>query len=179
LTQRWVRVASPAILAVAGLVALAVAGPLDKEWLYWRASYAELGVGAVEGMALRAGALVVAGVLALAALALVPRSARWFTPLGSASLVVYLCHGFVVKAADYAGVDGLVAQAPTLGLLGLTLGGLVVAVALAWPPVAQRLGVLVDPISTVDADGPDAGAMPLSTRVEHHPELALTRHLPR
>ena len=55
-----------------------------------------------------------------------------------------------------------------------------VAVLLAWPPVAQRLGVLVDPISSVEAsDGPDAEPMPLSTRIEHHPEVTLTRHLPR
>ena len=105
-------------------------------------------------MALRAVALLVTGVLALAALALAPRSRQWFTPLGSASLVVYLGHGFVVKGADYAGVDTLVAQAPGWGFVTLTLAAAAVAVLLAWP-------------------------MPLSTRIEHHPEVTLTRHLPR
>ncbi len=180
LARPGVRLAAAGLMAGAAASALVVAGPLDKEWLYWRTSYAELGVGVAEGMALRAVALLVAAVLALAALALVPRSRRWFTPLGSASLVVYLGHGFVVKAADYAGVDDLVARAPGLGLVGLTVAGAVVAVLLAWPPVAQRLGVLVDPISSMEAaDGPDADAMPLSTRVEHHPEVHLARHLPR
>ena len=174
------RTAAAGLMLATAVTALLVAGPLDKEWLYWRASYAELGVGAAEGMALRAAALLVTGVLALAALALVPRSRQWFTPLGSASLVVYLGHGFVVKGADYAGVDTLVAQAPGWGFVALTLAAAAVAVLLAWPPVAQRLGVLVDPISSVEAsDGPDAEPMPLSTRIEHHPEVTLTRHLPR
>jgi len=174
------RLAAAGLMALTGVASLLVAGPLDKEWLYWRASYDELGVGAVDGMVLRAVALVVAGGLALAALALMPRSARWFTPLGSASLVVYLGHGFVVKGADYAGVDDLVAHAPGLGFVLLTVAGAALAVLLAWPPVAQRLGVLVDPISSVEAsEGPDAEPMPLSTRVEHHPELTLARHLPR
>jgi fucose 4-O-acetylase-like acetyltransferase len=180
LSRRRVRLAAVGLMVVTGVVALLVAGPLDKEWLYWRSSYAELGVGAVDGMLLRAVALAVTGTLALAALALVPRSRRWFTPLGSASLVVYLGHGFVVKGADYAGVDDLVAQAPGPGFVVLTLAGAAVAVLLAWPPVAQRLGVLVDPIRSMEeSEGPDAEPMPLSTRVEHHPELTLARHLPR
>jgi len=180
LSRPRVRLAAAGLMAVTGVVALLVAGPLDKEWLYWRSSYEELGVGAADGMALRAVTLVVAGTLALAALALMPRSRRWFTPLGSASLVVYLCHGFVVKAADYAGVDDLVARAPGPGFVVLTVAGAAVAVLLASPPVAQRLGVLVDPISSVEAaEGPDAEPMPLSTRIEHHPEVTLTRHLPR
>jgi len=179
LTRRRVRLTAAGLMGMTGAVALAVAGPLDKEWLYWRSSYAELGVGAVDGMLLRAVALVVTGTLALAALALVPRSRRWFTPLGSASLVVYLGHGFVVKGADYAGVDDLVARAPGLGFVLLTVAGAAVAVLLAWAPVAQRVGVLVDPISSMESEGPDAEPMPLSTRVEHHPELTLARHLPR
>ena len=61
-----------------------------------------------------------AGTLALSALSLIPRSQRWFTPLGSASLVVYLFHGFVVKGAEYAGVGGLSEHDPVTAFLAVT-----------------------------------------------------------
>ena len=43
------RMAAAGLMLATAVTALLVAGPLDKEWLYWRASYAELGVGAAEG----------------------------------------------------------------------------------------------------------------------------------
>ncbi len=68
----------------------------------------------------RLGLLVVAGALALGALSLIPRSQRWFTPLGAASLVVYLFHGFAVKGAEYAGVGGLSERDPVTAFLAVT-----------------------------------------------------------
>src|SRR5689334_24479453 len=58
----------------------------------------------VQTCALPISVMAVAATLALSALSLIPTSQRWFTPLGSASLVVYLFHGFFVKAAEYADV---------------------------------------------------------------------------
>ena len=146
-----------------------VAEPMSIEWLYWRSSYDAIGVGAWEGMAARAGLLVVAGVLALAALSLVPRSHRWFTRLGAASLVVYLCHGFFVKAAQYAGVGGMVERDEVTAFVLVTGGAVLLALALSATPVARRLNKLVDPISTVTEDTP--GMLP----PHHHREQAVRR----
>ena len=174
-----VRVVAAGLLASAFVAAVFVAPALSKEWLYWRASYGELGVTFAEGVVLRAVMLAVAGVLALSALALVPRSQRWFTPLGSASLVVYLFHGFFVKAGEYAGVGDLVEWDPVTAFLLVTGAAAGVALLLAATPVARRLNVLVDPISTVTADTPGV-LEPHHHRadVEQELELALTHRHP-
>jgi fucose 4-O-acetylase-like acetyltransferase len=169
-----------AALMTAAFVAAVFAAPLvSKEWLYWRASYGELGVSFGQGVLLRAVMLVVAGGLALSALALVPRSQRWFTPLGSASLVVYLFHGFFVKAGEYAGVGGLLAWDPVTAFLLVTGAATGLALLLAATPVARRLNLLVDPISTVTADTPGV-LEPHQQRldVEQELELALTHRHP-
>ena len=116
--------------------------------------------------------LVVAAVLALAALALVPRSRRWFTPLGAASLVVYLCHGFFVKAAEYAGAGNLVELDEVTAFVIITGAAVLLTLALAATPVARRLNKLVDPISTAVEDTP--GILPPHHHREHtHRHLAL------
>jgi fucose 4-O-acetylase-like acetyltransferase len=174
-----VRVVAAALLATAFVAAVFAAPALSKEWLYWRASYGELGVSFTEGVALRAVMLAAAGVLALAALALVPRSQRWFTSLGSASLVVYLFHGFFVKAALYAGVGGLEEWDPVTAFLLVTGAATGLALLLAATPVAKRLNVLVDPISTVTADTP--GVLEPHhhrTDVEQELDVALTHRHP-
>lgn len=171
------RVVAVVLLTGAFVVATVVASQVDKEWLYWRSSYSELGVPFWSGVALRGVALLVAGVLALSAIALIPRSQRWFTPLGSASLVVYLFHGFFVKAAEYAGVEGLVEHDPVTGFLLVTGSAVAVALLLAAAPVARRLNALVDPISTVTADTPGV-LEPHHHRTRVERRLALTHRHP-
>jgi fucose 4-O-acetylase-like acetyltransferase len=142
---------------VAGALALLVALPAafllspraSTEWIYWRASYDELGVGFLQGAGIRLVLLVACGALALAALSLVPTSRTRFTALGSASLVVYLFHGFAVKAADYAGVADLAAAWPAATLALLTAAAIGLGVLLAVPPVSQRLGAVVDPVGAL------------------------------
>lgn len=141
------RGAAVAVVAAAACLTVAVDGPTVTEWLYWRSGYAELGVTVAEGVATRAGLLVVAGVVAVACLALVPGRDGWFSRLGAASLVVYLGHGAVVKAFEYAGPSAWLAGHPVAGLVVATGGAVLLAVTLAAPPVAARLEVLVDPVS--------------------------------
>ncbi|HET9858174.1 MAG TPA: acyltransferase family protein, partial [Nocardioidaceae bacterium] len=140
------RLTSAGVLLVAAALAPWFSPRVSAEWLYWRASYAELERGFVEGAAGRLGLLVLSTVLALCVLSLMPTSARWFTPLGAASLVVYLCHGFLVKGAEYAGLGDVLGAWPLDGLLVTSLFGVGVALALAAPQVARRLDVLVDPV---------------------------------
>jgi fucose 4-O-acetylase-like acetyltransferase len=184
--EQFERLAAPRVrrlalgaLAIGFVAAVFLAEPTSKEWLYWRASYGELGVPAPVGMLVRLGLLVVAGVLALSVLALVPRTQRWFTSLGAASLVVYLCHGFFVKAALYAGVGGWAAGDPVTAFVVLSAAAVLLSLALAATPVSRRLNVLVDPISVAAADIPGIVA-PDHQRVTLQRRLAPTHpHLTR
>lgn len=177
LARTRVRVIAAILLWGAFVASVFVAGHLSKEWLYWRTGYADLGVTFGAGVALRTALIVVAGALTLSALALIPRSQRWFTPLGAASLVVYLFHGFVVKAAEYAGVGAVLERDPVTSFLLLTGSAVAVSLLLAATPVARRLNVLVDPISTVTADTPGV-LEPDQHRTDVEQELALTHHHP-
>lgn len=172
-----VRTAAAAALGIAFVAAAFVAEPLSTEWLYWRSSYDAMDVTVWQGLAGRAGVLVVAAVLALSALALIPRSHRWFTPLGAASLVVYLCHGFFVKAAQYAGAGGLVEADEITAFVIVTGAAVLLALALAATPVSRRLNSLVDPISTATADTPGI-IEPHHHRVRTEHRLALTHRHP-
>ena len=141
-----VRAGAAALLVTAFLLAQLIDGRLATEWLYWRSSYAELDAGMIHGIAIRAALLAVGGLLALSFLAWVPRRGGWFARLGAATLVVYLFHGFFVKSAEYAGVAGWAADRPWLALVVTTAASVVLALALAAPPVARRLNVVVDPV---------------------------------
>lgn len=143
------RLAGAIALAAAALLAPFIDGRLSTEWLYWRSSYAELGVTFAEGVGIRLGMLAVCALLALAALSLVPASRQWFTPLGAATLVVYLVHGFPVKAAEYAGLAGLADAHPLPTVLVATVAGMLLATVLALPPVARRLTLVVDPVGSL------------------------------
>jgi fucose 4-O-acetylase-like acetyltransferase len=177
LAETRVRVWAFAALALAFVVSAFVAKPMNIEWLYWRSSYDAMNAEVWEGLAGRFGMILVAGVLALAALSLMPRSYRWFTPLGAASLVVYLCHGFFVKAAQYAGVGGLVEHDEVTAFVLITGAAVLLALALSATPVAKRLNKLVDPISTATEDTPGM-LPPHHHRVGVEQRLALTHRHP-
>ncbi len=139
---RW---AGLAVLAGGIPVALWVHTTLGSEWLYYRTGYAELETTWWQGAAIRAALLATTIAMSLAVLAWIPRSTRWFTRLGSASLVVYLFHGFFIKGAAYAGFEGWAAGRPVLSLIVATLGGVAVALLLAWRPVRKPLEKIVTP----------------------------------
>lgn len=149
LRRPQVRLASAAALLVAFGLAWTIDGAFATEWLYWRSSYAELDTGVVPGMAVRVGLLQAGGLLAVAFIALVPRTTRWFTRLGAATLVVYVFHGFAVKTAEYSGFGGWADGHPVVSLVLATVAATVVAVVLATPPVARRLNLLVDPVGSI------------------------------
>lgn len=148
LRRREVRIGAGVLLAVGFVAAAFIDGTMSTEWLYWRTGYDELGVPALDGMLVRLGLLAVSTLLGVSALALVPARRTWYTALGSASLIVYLCHGFFLRGADYAGLFGWTSHAPWDGLLVASLVSVTLALTLAAPPVASRLAVLVDPIGT-------------------------------
>jgi len=147
LAQPRVRVVAAGLLAT-GFVAATFLHDVPKGWLYWRTGYPDLGVPFWLGVLCRAAVMAVAATLALSALSLIPTSQRWFTPLGSASLVVYLFHGFFVLGAEFAGFNGWAADHWPLSWILVTALAPVLAMFLAWQPVSSRLTVFVDPVGT-------------------------------
>jgi fucose 4-O-acetylase-like acetyltransferase len=138
---------------VLGVVALAgiwwLAARTDQvahtEWLYYRSPYVELDVSDDRAMLTRLAVLAIGLLGAFAFLALVPRRGGWFARMGAATLVVYLLHGFVVKAVEYTSFPDWAGAHPWAALAVTGLAGVALSLLLAAPPVASRLHHLVDP----------------------------------
>jgi hypothetical protein len=75
----------------------------------------------------------------------VPRRGGWFTRMGAATLVVYLCHGFAIKGLEYAGYGGWADAHPVPAFVLTTAGAVGLALLLASRPVAGVLEHVVDP----------------------------------
>ncbi|MFA1539699.1 acyltransferase family protein [Actinomadura monticuli] len=146
----WTRWAGAAALLAALPVAYVwqlgtVVPKVERGVLLWNRGYEHMGFGALEGMAYRLLALVIAAVLGMAFLAAVPRGRAWYTALGTRTMYVYLLHGLVVKGLEYGGVlDGGFLRTP-LGLLLVTAGGLALGVLLASVPVQRLTRWAVEP----------------------------------
>jgi fucose 4-O-acetylase-like acetyltransferase len=140
------RVAAVAVLVTAWVWI----GSLDRwaqtRWLYYTWSYADLH-SSLAPVATRGVLLVIGTATALAVLALVPGRGGWFSRMGAASLVVYLCHGFVVKGVTYTGYPGWAADHVALSLAVTIVGAVGVALALASPWLAPRLERAIDPLT--------------------------------
>lgn len=120
----------------------------STQFLFYRASYAELGVSLNEGMWIRARLILVALAGTAAVLSWVPHRRSFLSTMGAYSLVVYLCHGFVVRYLEYQDYQD---EMPGSGYRALAVTvALAVALALflAWTPVARVLNLLVDPIGS-------------------------------
>jgi len=136
------------LLVVLGLTTL-TDGFAQTRWLYYSWGYDDLDA-LLPAPVTRAVVLLVGVAGALAALSLVPRRSGWFTRMGSASLVVYLCHGFVVKALEYSPYLPWAYEHDLLALLIDVVGGIGLALLLAAPPVARRLERAIDPLAYAD-----------------------------
>ncbi|TIC84222.1 acyltransferase family protein [Nocardioides sp. GY 10127] len=134
-----------ALLAVGAVTTLTHLVPVS-DWFYYNDTYSSLGVSPLHGVALRSACLVLGLVGAAGVFALLPRGAGWWTAMGSASLVVYLFHGFFVKGAEYAGWAGVGSLGAVPAFALTTVAAASVAMLLAWPPVARVLGRVADPL---------------------------------
>jgi len=124
---------------------------IPSEWLYYRSRYHILESSLGDAFMIRLILLLVGATGAFAFFALVPRGRTWFSTLGTATLVVYLCHGFFVLTPRYSGFLGWAEDHFVAGLLLTTFGAIALAITLATPPVARRLSVLTDPIGALEA----------------------------
>lgn len=153
-----VRYAAAVVLVVA-LVASRFLDSWSSTGWYYYSSYEALGASGLHAVLLRLATLGVGLVCGLAFLALVPRRAGWFAQMGSATLVVYCFHGFVVKQALYEGIGDWNAEHPALAPVLMVASGVALSLFLACRPVASRLDVLVDPFGHARARVDDAVAL--------------------
>lgn len=89
---RWLGLA---LIPAAGV--LLVSQDVGPGWLYGAAGFEALDAGAFQGVATRAGLLLIAAACTAALLAVAPRSDGMLARIGAASLSIYLLHGFAVK----------------------------------------------------------------------------------
>jgi fucose 4-O-acetylase-like acetyltransferase len=122
---------------------------VETEWFYYRTRYDALDPDNVRAIVIRMSLLVTGLVGAFAFFAVVPRTKTWFSALGSATLVVYLFHGFVVLGAEFAGFIPWAADHMPLALVLVTVVAVALALFLAWQPVSSRLNWAVDPVGSV------------------------------
>jgi fucose 4-O-acetylase-like acetyltransferase len=158
LEQRWLALAPRVVGAIRSAAALVLVGVFAAVWLGQGtlralgvrelltadASYAEAGFDYWWAGGLRAGLFVVALVMLTALLVLTPRGKTWFSAWGSATLVVYVLHSFVLaplRASD------LLSGAVPLWHVGLVVVG---ALALTMILSTRVVGVLVAPVLKPD-----------------------------
>ncbi|HNA99095.1 MAG TPA: acyltransferase family protein [Marmoricola sp.] len=141
-----------------GLVGFSVIGwftwELDRwfptEWLYYRRTYAMLDADLLQGSLIRLVLLALGVMGTVAVLSLIPRGTTWFTPLGKATLEVYLFHPFVVLAASYAGYEAWAAGHLGWAMVLTPIAAVSLALFLASPPVASVLNRAVDPFGALE-----------------------------
>ncbi len=165
----WVKVVGAGVLVTIAILTTWTDSWASTEWLYYRSQYGELGTSDLRSFLTRGVLLVVGTLGAWAFLSLLPRRGGWFATMGSASLVVYLFHGFVVKGLEYSSYPDWAAAHPWIALPVTTLGAVLLALALASPPVSRRLGVLVDPLGLGERHLVDAVAL-------HHAKTDAEEH---
>lgn len=144
------------VAPVLGLVALVglfiLAGHTDEwiatKWLWYSYPYDSFGVDLADGAWNRLRVILIGAVGALAVISLVPRGKSVWSDMGAASLVVYLCHGFFVRGAEFAGVMEIT-DAGDWTIWPAMAAAVMLSMLLAAPPVAAKLTWLVDPVGSV------------------------------
>lgn len=144
----------------------------NTESLYYRATYDELGTSDARAMATRTVLLVIGALGTCAFLALVPRVSGWFTRMGAWTLVVYLFHGFLVKAVSYTDFARWADGHSGSALLLTTAGGILTALLLAWTPLAKRLNTIVDPVGVAERHVRDALDLTVAAAAEDALDLS-------
>jgi fucose 4-O-acetylase-like acetyltransferase len=147
----WVRSRRAVLFAVVGVAVVVVFTRftdswINTEWYYYRSRYDSLEPNDLKAASIRAVLLCIGLIGAASCFALVPRARSWFSALGSATLVVYLFHGFFVLSAQYEGFPDWADRHVVWSFAVTTCAAVALALLLAAPPVARALNVLVDPI---------------------------------
>ncbi|MCS5715081.1 acyltransferase family protein [Herbiconiux sp. CPCC 205716] len=142
-----VRAAAIAVFAAVALV-IALNVPVLREiklrrFLLFQEAYPTFGYDEWWAGAVRLGVIALAGILVFAFLVLMPRSATWFSPLGQATMYVYLLHSFVLYPIRESGV--LSGPQNDLLLVGMIVFSILLTLVLASKPVRRVTRPLVEP----------------------------------
>ncbi|MDT0183703.1 acyltransferase family protein [Microbacterium sp. ARD31] len=147
----WVR-----LTAVPALVGIGVMALYTDEWaetalLWYDTGYNSLPIDNEIIWQTRLTVMMVGLLGAFAAMSLVPRrSLGWFTTMGTATMVVYLFHGFVIKTAKLAGWPDVTAAYPVAGLVVTVVAAIGLTMLLASPPVRRVLEPFTNPLGWVE-----------------------------
>ncbi len=146
---RWSGLAGVAVLLLIWRLAAHTDDHWGTQWLYYRASYDELGATPGDGMWIRLRLMIIAVVGVFAVLSLIPRRRSFLTAMGAGTMVVYLLHGFVIRYVEAQGYEDWMPANEWLTLAITVTLAVLLALLLASPPVAGRLNVLVDPVNNL------------------------------
>jgi len=158
LVDRW-RLAAPPTLIVRSIAVTTLAAWLAvviiyidvwreinlRFWFFYDDSYRALGTDEWWAGLVRLAIIALAILLSAAVFVLVPRRGTWVTPLGQATLYVYLLHSFVLYPIRESGVIGGAERSGWPWLAGLIVFSLGLTVALASAPVRRLFRPLVEP----------------------------------
>lgn len=148
----WVKVAAVPMLVGIGVMALYTDTWAETALLWYDTGYEDIPISNEIVFQTRLTVMMVGLLGAFAAMALVPRrNLGWFTTMGTATMVVYLFHGFVIKTVKALGWPDFTAAHPTLGLVLTIIGAVALALLLASPPVRRVLEPFTNPLGWLEA----------------------------
>lgn len=157
LTDRWLDLATGtvwrwragAILlfgALYGVCAIFIDGLREQQvrrFLLYNEGYALFGYDQIWAGGIRLGLMLLAFALIVAFLTLIPRRTTWFSPLGAATMYIYLLHSFVLYPLRESGL--LEGPQPGWMLPALLVLSVLISLALSQPIVRRVLRPLVEP----------------------------------
>ncbi|MFO7690098.1 MAG: acyltransferase family protein [Cryobacterium sp.] len=143
---RW-RVAALALFGTVAVLCLVFTPQLRalqvRRFLLYDEAYASFGYDQFWAVGVRLGLMILAFGLVVAFLMLVPRVTTWFSPLGTATMYIYLLHSFVLYPLRESGVlDG---PQPAWMLPALIVLSVLISAGLAQAPVRRLTRPLVEP----------------------------------
>ncbi len=148
----WVRVAAVPMLIGIGVMAVYTDTWAETALLWYDTGYNDLPIDNEIAFQTRLTVMMVGLLGAFAAMSLVPRrSLGWFTTMGTATMVIYLFHGFVIKTVKALGWPEFTAAYPWLGLVLTILGAIALTFVLASPPVRRVLEPFTNPLGWLEA----------------------------
>lgn len=121
----------PSVLSLVVMASLLYIAGIGHEWLSGYANYNVLSVDGITGVVIR-GALILAAAVSTVALLLVSSSTVGrLSVVGSASMAVFLLHGFIVRGGGAKGLNWVLAQyGTTMVLLAALVMALLITVVL-------------------------------------------------
>ena len=159
----WVRIAAVPTLIGIGVMAVYTDTWAETALLWSDTGYSEIPIDNEIVFQTRLTVMMVGLLGSFAAMSLVPRrQLGWFTVMGTATMVIYLFHGFVIKTVKVLGWPEFTAAHVLLGLVLTILGSIALALLLASPPVRRALGPFTNPLAWLEGRRRKVSSAPTS-----------------